>query len=203
MARLGKRIGTAAGTAIAAVAYAGPVRRWMHDWGATEEEVRRAMPGDEVLPDAIDRSTRAITIAARPEEIWPWLAQMGDRRGGFYASEHLFRLLRLQHGHDAERIAPALQELRPGEEMPAGWTGLKVLSVEPNRALVMERSGHGYRYTWAIGLYPREGTGTRLVSRSRYVGSRPILALAEPIVFAFMRAWFAHVRERAERGPRA
>ena len=204
MAKLGKRVGTAAGTALAAVAYAGPLRKWMRDWGATEEEAKRAMPGDEVLPDAIDQSTRAISIAATPEAIWSWLAQMGDGRGGFYASEPLFRLMRLQHGHDAEKVAPELQELKEGQEIPAGWTGLKVLKVEPNRALVMERSGSGYRYTWTVALYPREGgAGTRLVSRSRYVGSKAILAVSEPIVFAFMRAWFNHVRERAERGARA
>jgi hypothetical protein len=203
MAKLGKRVG-AAGTAIAAFAYAGPLRRWMHDWGATEDEVKRAMPGDDVLPDAIDQSTRAISVAATPAAIWSWLAQMGDGRGGFYASAPLFRLMRLQHGQDAEKISPELQELKAGQEIPAGWTGLKVLKVVPNEAIVMERSGTGYRYTWTVAVYPRDsGAGTRLVSRYRYVGSKALLAVSEPIVFAFMRAWFSHVRERAERGPRA
>jgi hypothetical protein len=202
MPKLGKRIG-AAGTAIAAVAYAGPLRRWMHDWGATDEEAKRAMPGDDAVPGAIDQSTRAISVAATPETIWSWLAQMGDGRGGFYASEPLFRLLRLQHGKDADRIAPELQELKEGQEIPAGWTGLKVLKVIPNQAIVMERSGTGYRYTWTVALYPMERAGTRLVSRYRYAGSKALLAIAEPIVFAFMRAWFSHVRERAERGARA
>jgi hypothetical protein len=188
----------AAGSALAAIAYAGPLRRWMHDW-----EVKRAMPGDDVLPDAIDQSTRAISVAATPETIWSWLAQMGDGRGGFYASGPLFRLMRLQHGEDAEKIAPELQGLKEGQEIPAGWTGLKVLKVVPNQAIVMERSGSGYRYTWTVALYPIERAGTRLVSRSRYVGSKAILAVAEPIVFGFMRAWFTHVRERAERGARA
>jgi len=203
MAKLGKRVGRAAKTAVAAVVYVGPVRRWMRDWGATPDEIARAMPGDDLLADVIDQSTRAITISATPEAIWPWLAQMGDRRGGFYGGEALFRLFGLQHGHSAEKIAPELQGLKEGSEMPAGWTGLKVLRVEPNRALVMERSGRGYRYTWALALFPKEGGGTRLVSRARYAGSKALLAIAEPIVFAMMRSWFARVKERAERGARA
>jgi len=202
MARLTKRVGVAAAGVAAAVAYAGPLRRWMRNWGATADEIARRVPGDEILTGEVDQTTRAIAIAAAPEAIWPWLVQMGDRRAGFYAGEAFFRLLRVQHGHSAERIAPELQELRPGDEIPAGWTGFKVLRVEPSRTLVLARSGRGYEYTWTLALEPDAGGMTRLVSRTRYRGSRAIRALAEPIVFAMTLRWLRSVKERAERGAR-
>ncbi len=203
MARLSKRVGTAAATGVVAgIAYAGPLRRWMRTWGATAEEIERSEPGDEVLTGDVDQTTRAIGIAAPPAAIWPWLVQMGDRRAGFYAGEAFFRLLRVQHGHSAERIAPELQDLHEGSEIPAGWTGFKVLRVEPERALVLSRSGRGYEYTWALALHPLPDGTTRLVSRARYRGSSAINALSEPIVFAMTRRWLRSIKERAERGAR-
>src|SRR5918999_3563426 len=70
------------GAAAALVAYRVLVQPWQHRWGATDEEVRRIMAGDELLPDATGSTTRAITLAARPEEVWPWLVQLGSGRAG-------------------------------------------------------------------------------------------------------------------------
>jgi hypothetical protein len=53
-------------------------------WGATPEEVDRAMPGDELIPAPDILATRAITIATGPEQIWPWLVHLGPGRGGAY-----------------------------------------------------------------------------------------------------------------------
>jgi len=58
---------------------------WIHTWGATDEEIARAMPGDEFLPHPALTWTHGITIQARPEEVWPWIAQIGDDRGRFYS----------------------------------------------------------------------------------------------------------------------
>jgi len=58
---------------------------WIHHWGATEEEIARTMPGDELLPDPTLVWNHGITIRARPQEVWPWIAQIGDDRGGFYS----------------------------------------------------------------------------------------------------------------------
>src|SRR6266545_4467193 len=203
MARTKKRVGVTVAGIAAGIAYAGPLRRWMRTWGATAEELARPLAGDDILTGGeVEQTTRAIGIAAPPEAIWPWLVQMGDRRAGFYAGEAFFRLLRVQHGRSAERIAPELQELRAGDEIPAGWTGFKVRRLEPNRTLVLSRSGSGYEYTWALALEPGAGGMTRLLSRSRYRGSRAIALLAEPIVFSMMRRWLGSVKERAERGVR-
>lgn len=79
---LGLAIG-ALGTIAVLVAYRLWIRPWQHRWGATDQEVRRAMPGDDHIPDAAS-TTRAITIAAAPEQVWPWLVQLGYGRGGWY-----------------------------------------------------------------------------------------------------------------------
>ena len=77
-----------------------------------------------------------------------------------------------------------------------------VRRVDPNRALVLSRSGSGYEYTWCLALEPAGERTTRLVSRVRYRGSKAIHAIAEPIVFGMMRRWFTTVKDRAERGQR-
>jgi hypothetical protein len=87
------------------------VRPRISRWGATDEEVRRTLPGDELERTYGSRpiSTRAITIDAPPEEVWPWLVQMGSGRAGFYTHEWLERLLFITYadGHSATRIHPS------------------------------------------------------------------------------------------------
>jgi hypothetical protein len=80
MARLA-RIGIASGLAAALTAFVflDRYRPWHLQWGATEEEVRRTLPGDEVVADPTFNATRAITVEAAPEDIWPWIVQMGFR----------------------------------------------------------------------------------------------------------------------------
>jgi len=67
----------AALAAFAAVTYLRFIRPWQLRWGATDEEVARAMSGDEVVKSPTFNATRGVTVQARPEEIWPWLLQMG------------------------------------------------------------------------------------------------------------------------------
>jgi len=52
-------------------------RLWQEHWGATEEEIARLLPYDEVVPNPTWNATRAVTIAATPEQIWPFLIQIG------------------------------------------------------------------------------------------------------------------------------
>jgi len=85
------------------------LRRDMLDWGATAEEAARSLPGDELLPDADLVATRAISIAAPPEAVWPWLVQIGTRRAGAYSYELLDRLMGLDM-HSSWRIVPELSE---------------------------------------------------------------------------------------------
>lgn len=87
------------------------LRPWHRTWGATPAEVAAAMPGDELLPHAQYRSTRAITISARPHDVWPWLVQVGCRRAGWYANDLLDNF-----GRPSSRtIIPELQHLAVGQ----------------------------------------------------------------------------------------
>ena len=79
-ARTGSTV-LAAATAVAV--YARYVRPWQLAWGATPSEVARPLPGDELVARPTFNATRAITIAARPAEIWPWLVHVGLTRAGW------------------------------------------------------------------------------------------------------------------------
>jgi hypothetical protein len=85
------------------------VQPWQHRWGATDEEVGAAMPGDDLIPDAAS-TTRAISIAAPPEQVWPWLAQLGFGRAGWYSYDWIDN----DGQPSADRIIPELQQLQVG-----------------------------------------------------------------------------------------
>ena len=101
----------AAAAAAAASVYWFVVRPWHLRWGATDAEVARALPGDELVPDAKISSTHAITIRAAPAEVWPWLVQLGQGRGGFYSYDWIEDAMGLEI-HSADRILPEYQELK-------------------------------------------------------------------------------------------
>src|SRR5512143_3906907 len=115
-ARIG--LATAAGAAMLAVA----VRPRISRWGATDREVNGPLPGDELPAPYGDRrvSTRAITIDAPPDEVWPWLVQMGSGRAGFYTHEWVERLLFITYadGHSSDRIHPEFLDLHVGDRVP-------------------------------------------------------------------------------------
>jgi hypothetical protein len=64
-------------------------RRWHLHWGAAPAEAAASLPGDTLLPRAQYRTTRAITIGAPPDAVWPWLVQVGCGRAGFYSNDLL------------------------------------------------------------------------------------------------------------------
>ena len=70
----------------------------MTRWGATDAEVAMPLPGDATLPDPLVDWTTATTINARPDQVWPWIAQIGDTRGGFYQLHFHRESNRLTHG---------------------------------------------------------------------------------------------------------
>ena len=103
------RRGVTAGALVAGFAADAAVRyrRWHLQWGATDQELAMALPGDEMVQRPHFNFTRAVTIQARPEEIWPWLVQIGYGRAGWYSYDLLDNLGR----PSAERIIPELQQL--------------------------------------------------------------------------------------------
>ena len=179
-------------------------RQWCLSWGATDEEVARTLPGDDLLavPDIV--STRAVWIDAPAGEIWPWLVQMGPGRGGAYTYDWIENLFGLGM-HSADRILPQFQDLKVGDAQRLGKRGpvLRVSVLEPERALVM-RSDDG-NWIWAFILV-REGTGTRLISRNRIAvpGAPPAVRalntyLMEPGSLIMERRMLLGIKQRAQR----
>ena len=113
------------------------IRPWQLRWGATDEEVARAMSGDDVVKQPTFNATRAVTIQARPEEIWPWLLQIGITRAGWYSYDWLDNLGK----PSATRILPQFQHVEVGDVIPFSPDGkqgmwVKDFEAQPMDALV-------------------------------------------------------------------
>jgi hypothetical protein len=148
---------------------------------ATAGEQRRSLPADRLVSDPIFTSTHAITIDAPPEDVWPWIAQMGSGRAGWYSCDAIDN-----GGRASSRsIVPALQTVVPGDIMPAvpdANDAFVVAAVEPSRDLVLTvPDGHGgSAVAWEHFLLPLEGGGTRLIVRGRASGHWIGLARRKP-----------------------
>jgi hypothetical protein len=151
-------------------------------WGATDSEVERSIPGDELHGNPSFLATRAITISGTPDEIWPWLVQMGYGRAGFYGYDILENLGSDRGIRSADRILPEFQDLGVGDEVPISAVASMVFeAIEPNLFLVWsgEEEELPGVFTWA--LYPIDKNHTRLISRIRwsYHWSEPSLVALE------------------------
>jgi hypothetical protein len=198
-------IALAASGSIAALALFGRSR--LLRWGATDEEIAAAQPGDDLIADANVTATRAITIRRSPDVVWPWVAQLGQGRGGFYSYDFLENLVGCDI-HSADRVVPEWQQVEVGDEVRLAPTaGLKVAIFEPDRALVLQGSlpiarRPPFDSTWAFVLYEQPDGTTRLLSRERY-GYRRWWApfVVEPtqaISFVMSRKMLLGIRDRAE-----
>ncbi|UZF57496.1 hypothetical protein LH935_05735 [Gordonia polyisoprenivorans] len=168
----------AAAASLAAVVVTGAHRRL----GATADEARAALPGDDLLPGAQVQNDRACTIAAPPSSVWPWIAQLGQKKAGFYSFEGLENLVGCQIT-GATRIHPEWQDVAVGDRFTLHPDiALRVAEVEPGRALVVSSQGADapgdmdFDTTWAFCLSPVTTNGssaTRLHLRERYATSSP------------------------------
>ncbi len=150
-------------------AYLLVARPYQLRWGATNAEVARAMPGDALSSRPTFLSTRAITIDATPEVIWPWLVQIGYGRAGFYGYDIIENIGSPKGIRSADRILPELQQIAVGDPLPLSAAGgLIVNAIEPNQFLVWSGTTGTYpgAFTWA--LYPDDASRTRLVSRIQW-----------------------------------
>lgn len=181
---------------IAAVGvYALAVRPWIRNWGATTAERSMPLPGDELIPDAAGQSTHAVTVDAPVEQVWPWLAQLGQDRGGFYSYEWLENLAGCQMTN-ADAIHPEWQHREVGDMLylhPA--YSQRVARFEPNRALALEGWG-------SFVVQPTPDGRTRLITRSRTprgpAGAFEALLVDVPH-FVMERRMLLGIKERAER----
>jgi hypothetical protein len=183
---------------------------WMGNWGATMIERDIRLPGDEVLPDAVTLGTKAITIAAPPDRIWPWLAQMGVGRGGMYSYDWIDRLIGsgdAVEGHSAERIHPDLQSRAVGDAMlfhPPSGLAYTVAAVEPSRLIVYRGESLG-PVTWTFYLVPNDD-GTRLITRWRgspgaSFGETVANAVFGTMDFVMEQKMLRTIKERVEAWP--
>lgn len=154
------------------------LRRFHRTWGATADEADAPMPGDAELRGAFFQATRAITIEADVDAVWPWIVQMGYRRAGWYGFD--------QFDNDgipsATRILPEFQDPHVGEII--GEEGLTVRAIEPGRSLLLAFSHPTTVWVFKEGIWPKFGASslsyllrpldagrTRLVVRMRFAAS--------------------------------
>jgi hypothetical protein len=172
-------------------------------WGATRTEIEASMPGDAVIRDPTHVATRSVTISAQAEDVWPWLAQMGHRRGGLYAYDWIDRLCGILDGPSAERIVPEFQRLAVGAVIPMGsGPGWPVRALEANRFLLVHIKEPGTECTWVWQLSELDESHTRLVLRVRTRLTSPVLALlfhlSDPGCFLMTRKHLLGIKRRAE-----
>jgi hypothetical protein len=199
-------------TSVTIVAAAAVLRRWQLRWGATDVEITEPRAGDEVIPHPDLTATRAITIHAGVDDVWPWIVQLGQGRGGFYSYDSLENLVGCDI-HSALQINPDWQRIDVGDAVRlAPELALTVAVAKPPRTLVL-RGGvlpgtavAPYDFTWTFDLSPVSATTTRLVVRERYAYTRWwARLLVEPLTvvsFLMSHRMLRGIRDRAEQSTR-
>jgi len=196
--------------------YEAVIRPWQEHWGATEAESAEVLRGDQLVAEPAHQVTRAITIDAPPEEVWPWIAQLGADRGGFYSYDWLEDSFGLDI-HSAGDVHPEWQGLAVGDVVyanrsrTAGWY---VLDLVPGELLVLAvadllndrpvRRDEGLRweFLWTFAVRPVGERRTRLVVRERVAfGSRAAKWLMAPmglVSFVMTRKMMHGIKCRVE-----
>ncbi|MFV8750245.1 SRPBCC family protein [Nannocystaceae bacterium ST9] len=221
--------GVVGAAAIASTVLANPLlRAFYRKWGATEHEAHRLLPGDELIESPRLQYTRAITIAAPPERVWPWLIQIGQGRAGWYSYDVLEDMVgagEFVDGESAERVVPELQALAVGDEIPLhDKLAFRVERLSPPHLLLLcdgRDNASGERFdcggprpddftiaSWAFVLEDSEAPepvgGTRLLIRWRldYTPTRSHELMwkgfVEPINFVMERRMMLGIKARVE-----
>jgi hypothetical protein len=212
--KIEKTIGLASGAAtLATLAMA--LRPWFLRWGATDEELSRTWPGDEMAPTPASLATRAVTIHAPAEEVWPWILQIGQGRGGFYSYTWLENLFGARI-HNADRILPECQSRKVGDtvwmtpsERYGGKGCMRVARLDPGRAMVLVspddydtvvKTGVAPLGIWSFILDPVDERTTRLIvcSRSGPKEGPGRYLIFDPAHFIMERKMMLGIRDRAE-----
>jgi len=186
-----------------ALFYLALFRPWQLRWGATSEEIKRAMPGDDIVSKPSFNATRAVTIHAPAENIYPWIVQMGVNRAGWYSYDLLDNLAR----RSAEVILPEHQNVQIGDLIPMSPDGKHGLWVKDFRdtewMLWWDKIGDT---SWVWGIYSEGKSYSRLVTRVRvkYRWFSPAILFNLIIEFfdiLMMRKCMLGIKRRAEALP--
>jgi hypothetical protein len=205
----GRLVGVTTALGGAAAAYMLFARPAHLSWGATDQESAEPLPGDHLIENADLSATRAISIRASADQVWPWLAQLGQERGGFYSYDFLENLVGCEI-HSANRIVPEWQDVRVGDEVKfSPEVGLVVALLEPGRSLVLRggiplgNTAPPYDFTWAFTLRDDPDETTRLLVRERYTYKRRwarfLIEPVEAVSFVMSQKMLRGIRDRAER----
>ena len=207
----------AATAATAGLLWVFDTRRRVNRWGASDAETTTPLPGDELVPHPRLGYTRAISIGAAPDSVWPWIIQMGHARGGLYSYDWLENLVGCDL-HSVTQVLPQFQHVEVGSRIdmgPEGYPSFEVAHVDPPHSLVLVgvdprrpndavKSGvatSNVMSTWQWVLRP-EGKGTRLLVRQRltFTTTQAAMWLAiEPIGFIMENKMLRGIKERAQR----
>lgn len=198
--------GLAVASAAALAAYHWGLRPWYEHWGTTPEEAAARLPGDELVPTPIFNRTKAISIHAPVEKVWPWLLQLGQNKAGLYSYEFIENRLLGCDIHNSDRIVPEWQATQVGDEVrlfppeKQGPPPYIVAAIEPNRALVLgHKDVNGEWFdTWQFVLTPIDTDRTRLIHRVRG-GSMGVWDILQFGYFVMERAMVLGIKERAEK----
>lgn len=193
-------------------------RPWYRHWGATDAEIAGRLPGDEIVPAATTRETRAITINAPVERVWPWLTQLGQDRGGFYSYQVLENLVGCEMPK-VESLDPTLQSWRVGDKLwmypPRKLKGAGFATLAawvPGRAMGFATRQMGTSAaapadgSWSFAVVPLGAGQSRLIVRGRASAEPSAAATAfsvlvfEPAHFAMERKTLASIKALAEGG---
>jgi hypothetical protein len=194
------------------------IRPWHLKWGATPDEVDRLLPGDGLIPAAKIDVTHAITIAAPIDRVWPWIAQIGQGRGGFYSYAAIENVMGLDI-HNADRILPEYQQPQVGQKLPfAADFGVPYAIVDAPHTLVVHgdtrtgsvtlpglRPGDYVAMTWGWHLESIDAHTTRCIERWRADYGPDLLntliyrLFMEPSAFVMERKMLLGIKARAEK----
>ncbi len=199
-----KLVGILAGLAVLMVIAIILLMPWMDRYGATDNEVTASYSGDELLPSPRVIYTRAISINAAPEEIYPWIVQLGADKGGMYSYTWFETNILQCELVNANRIHEEWQDLKVGDQVkmcpdPKQPPAYEVAKIEPDRAIVLGHYENGkWVDVWQFVLVPQTDGSTRLILRSRDAKEGWIWDLIRPGEFIMARGMMLGIKERAE-----
>jgi hypothetical protein len=177
---------------------------WMDRWGASVDEISASLVGDELVPSPRYIYNRAITVNAAPEQIYPWLAQLGAEKGGMYSySWFETNVLRCEL-INADRVHPEWQILKVGDKVKmcpgtSGPPAYEVAMLIPNQAMVLGHQENGrWSDVWQLILVPQEDGTTRMIIRGRNTLTGFLWDAIRPGEFIMMRGMMLGIKERAE-----